>query len=92
MIVHATFHIHPDHKEQAKAELRKLKGILQKHGGRNFRYFASMTSETPNRMFTYEIDKFAHFDTLNADPEYRAVNLDSLFSDAKMTLWGDVEV
>lgn len=53
MIVHATFHIHPDHKEQAKAELRKLKAILQKHGARNFRYFASMTSETPSRMFTY---------------------------------------
>jgi quinol monooxygenase YgiN len=92
LIVHATFHIHPDHKEKAKAELRKIKAVVQKHGGRNFRYFASMTSQAPNRMFTYEIDKFAHFDTLNTDPEYRAVALDSLYSDATVTLWGDVDV
>ena len=92
MIVHATFHVHPDNKANAKAEVRKLKAIIQKHGGRNLRYFASMTSGTPNRMFTYEIDKFAHFDTLNADPEYRAVKLDSFYSDATITLWGDVEV
>jgi hypothetical protein len=92
LIVHATFHIHPDHKEKAKAELRKIKAVVQKHGGRNFRYFASMTSQAPNRMFTYEIDKFAHFDTLNTDPEYRAVTLDSLYSDATVTLWGDVDV
>jgi len=25
MIVHATFHIHPDNKEKAKAELRKAR-------------------------------------------------------------------
>lgn len=35
---------------------------------------------------------FAHFDTLNADPDYRAVKLDSLYSDAAVTLWGEVEV
>lgn len=33
MIVHATFHIHPDNKEKAKAELRKIKAVIQKHGG-----------------------------------------------------------
>lgn len=92
MIVHATFHIHPDNKEKAKAEVRKLKAVIQKHGGRNLQYYASMNSATPNRMFIYEIDRFAHFDTLNADPEYRAVRLDSFYSDALQTLWGEVEV
>jgi len=92
MIVCATFHIHPDNKEHAKAEMRKLKAAVQKHGGRNLRYYASMTSSAPNRMFTYEIDKFAHFDSLNTDPEYRAIKLDSLYSDAAVALWGEVEI
>jgi hypothetical protein len=92
MIVQATFHIHPENKEKVKAEMRKLKTVIQKHGGRNFRHFASMTSGTPNRMFTYEVDTFAHFDALNADPDYRAVKLDSFYSDATLTLWGDVDV
>ncbi len=92
MIVHATFHIHPDNKEKAKAEMRKIKAVIQKHGGRNLRYYASMTSGTPNRLFTYEIDKFAHFDTLNADPDYRAIKLDSFYSDATVSLWGEVDV
>jgi len=92
MIVQATFQIHPDNKEKAKVEMRKIKAVVQKHGGRNLRYFASMTSGTPNRMFTYEIDKFAHLDALNADPDYRAVKLDSLYSDATITMWGEVEI
>lgn len=92
MIVHATFHIHPDNKEKAKAEIRRIKDVIGRHGGRNLRYYASMASGTPNRMFVYEIDKFAHFDTLNADPDYRAVKLDSLYSDAAVILWGEVEV
>ena len=92
MLVHTTFHIHPDNKEKAKAEVRKLKAVIQKHAGRNLKYYASMTSGSPNRMFTYEIDKFAHFDTLNADPYYRAIKLDSLYSDAAVSLWGEVDV
>jgi len=92
VIVHAMFHIHPDNKENAKTEVRKLRAVIQRHGGRNLRYYASMVSGTPNRMFVYEIDKFAHFDTLNTDPDYRAVKLDSLYSDAALTLWGEVEV
>ena len=92
MIVHATFHIHPDSKAQAKAEIRKLKSVIERHGGRNLRYYASMVSGTPNRMFVYEIDKFGHFDTLNTDPDYRAIKLDSLYSDAVMNVWGEVEV
>jgi quinol monooxygenase YgiN len=90
MIVHYMFHIHPDHKEHAKAELRKLKNVIQKHGGRNLKYYASMTSGTPNRLFIYEIDSFAHFDSLNKDPDFRAVKLDSLYSSATGTIWGEV--
>lgn len=87
MIVHYMFHIHPDHKEKVKEELRKLKVVIQKHGGGNFKYFASMTSGTPNRLFIYEIDKHAHFDSLHTDPEFRAVRLDSLYSSATGTTW-----
>lgn len=90
MIVHYVFQIHPDHKERAKDELRRLKTVVQKHGGRNFKYYASMTSGTPNRLFTYEIDKLAHFDTLNTDPDFRAVKLDSLYTDATGTTWAEV--
>ncbi|HLN14574.1 MAG TPA: hypothetical protein VK587_15365 [bacterium] len=90
MIVHFTFHIHPDHREQAKEEMRKVRALIHKHGGRNLRYFASMTSSTPNRLFMYEIDNFAHFDSLNKDPDYRAVKLDSLYSHCTGTTWGDV--
>jgi len=90
VIVHHTFHIHPNDKEQAKAELRKVKAIIERHGGRNLRYYASMTSSTPNRLFIYEIDSFAHFDALNKDPDFRAVKLDSLYSNATGTTWGEV--
>ena len=90
MIVHYMFHIHPDHKERAKEELRKLKTIVQKHGGRNFRYYAATTSGTPNRLFIYEIDKMAHFDALMADPDFRAVKLDSLYTDAIGGTWAEV--
>ncbi len=92
MIVHHTFHIHPDHKEQVKAEVRKLKAVIERHGGRNLRYYASMTSGTPNRLFIYEIESFAHFDALNRDPEFRAIKLDSLYSHATGTIWGEVTV
>ena len=92
MIVHCTFTIHPDHKARVRDELRRLKDVIQKHRGRNFKYYASMTSGTPNRLFVYEIDDFAHFDTLNADPDYRAVKLDSLYSSATGTVWGDVQL
>ena len=92
MIVHYTFTIHPDHKEHVKEELRKLKGVVQKHKGRNFRYYASMTSGTPNRLFVYEIDSFAHFDSLNADPDFHAVKLDSFYSNATGVVWGDVPI
>jgi len=92
MLVHATFHIHPDHKEQAKSEVRKIKAVIEKHGGRNLKYNVSMTSGTPNRMFTYEIDKFAHLDTLHADPEFRAIKLDSLYTNSAISMWGEVEV
>ena len=71
-------------------ELRKLKTVVQKHGGRNFKYYASMTSGTPNRLFMYEIDKLAHFDTLSTDPDFRAVKLDSLYTDATGTTWAEV--
>ena len=90
MIVHYLFQIHPDHKDRAKDELRKLKTVVQKHGGRNFKYYASMTSGTPNRLFMYEIDKLAHFDTLSTDPDFRAVKLDSLYTDATGTTWAEV--
>ncbi|GEM_PF-1547364 len=92
MIVHAAFHIHPDNKEKVKAEVRKFRAVIQKHGGRNLRYYASMTSATPNRMIIYEIDTFSHFDSLTGDPDFRDVKLDSLYSDATMTLWGEVEI
>ncbi len=90
MIVHYTFHIHPKDKEQAKGELRKLRATVERHGGRNFRYYASMASGTPNRLFVYEIDSFAHFDSLNKDPEFRDIKLDSLYSLAVQTIWGEV--
>ena len=70
--------------------VRKLKTVVQKHGGRNFKYYASMTSGTPNRLFMYEIDKLAHFDTLSTDPDFRAVKLDSLYTDATGTTWAEV--
>jgi quinol monooxygenase YgiN len=92
MIVHYTFAIHPEHKEKVKDELRKLQRVIQKHGGRNFRYYASMTSGTPNRLFIYEIDSFAHFDSLNTDADFRAVKLDSFYSNATGTIWGDVQM
>jgi len=90
MIVHATFHIHPDRKEQAKEELRKLRTVIQKHGGRNLKYYASMTSSTPNRLFIYEVDKMAHFDNMSADPDFRGIKLDSLYTDADLTMWAEV--
>jgi hypothetical protein len=92
MIVHYTFNIHPNDKEQVKRELRKLKAVVERHGGRNFRYYASMTSGTPNRMFIYEIDSFAHFDSLNEDSDFRGVALDSLYSGATGTNWGEVDL
>jgi len=92
MIVHYAFQIHPNDKEHVKRELRKLESVIGRHGGRNLRYYASMTSGTPNRLFIYEIDSFAHFDTLNADPEFRAVKLDSFYSNATGTIWGEVSL
>ena len=47
-------------------------------------------SSTPNRLFIYEIDSFAHFDALNRDPDFRGVKLDSLYSSATGTTWGEV--
>jgi len=90
MIVHFTFHVHPDNKQRARDELRKLRAVIERHGARNLKYYASMTSATPNRLFIYEIDAFAHFDTLNRDPEYQAIKLDSLYSHAAGTTWGEV--
>ena len=92
MIVHSTFHIHPDQKQQVKDELRKLKAVVERHGGRNLRYYASMTSGTPNRLFIYEIESFAHFDVLHKDPDFRAVKLDSLYSSATGTILGEVSI
>lgn len=92
MIVHYTFSIHPDNKEKVKEEVRKLRAAVQKHGGKNFRYYASMASGTPNRLIIYEIDKFAHFDTLNTDPDYRGVKLDSLYTGTTGTVWGEVTI
>jgi hypothetical protein len=90
MIVHLTFHIPPDRKEQAKEELRKLRSVVERHGGKNFRYYASTLSGTPNRLFIYDVESFAHFDTLQRDPDFRAVRLDSLYSDATGTTWAEV--
>ncbi|HET7379345.1 MAG TPA: hypothetical protein VFJ24_04815 [Gaiellales bacterium] len=90
MIVHLSFHIHPDKKEQAREELRKLRSVVERHGGKNFRYYASTISGTPNRLFIYDIESFAHFDTLSRDPEFRAVKLDSLYTDATGTMWAEV--
>ena len=90
MIVHYTFQIHPNDKEQVKAELRKLRTVIERHGGRNLRYYAATTSGTPNRLFIYEIDSFAHFDTLSKDPDFHAVKLDSLYSNATGTMWAEV--
>ena len=90
MIVHLSFHIHPDQKERAREELRKLRSVVERHGGKNFRYFASTISGTPNRLFIYDIESFAHFDTLSKDPDFRAVKLDSLYSDATGTTWAEV--
>lgn len=92
MIVHYMFHIHPDQKQQVKDELRALKAVIERHGGRNLRYFASMMSGTPNRLIIYEIESFAHFDALNKDPDFRAVKLDSLYSSATGTIWGEVSI
>lgn len=90
MIVHLSFHIHPDHKERAKEELRKLRNVVERHGGKNFRYYASTISGMPNRLFVYDIESFAHLDTLSKDPEFRAVKLDSLYTDATGTIWAEV--
>ena len=90
MIVHLTFHIHPDYKERAKEELRKLRSVVERHGGKNFRYYASTISGAPNRLFIYDIDSFAHFDALQKDPDFRAVKLDSLYSEATGTTWAEV--
>jgi quinol monooxygenase YgiN len=90
VIVHLSFHIHPDKKEQVKEELRKLRSVVERHGGKNFRYYASTISGTPNRLFIYDIESFAHFDTLSRDPEFRAVKLDSLYTDATGTMWAEV--
>jgi quinol monooxygenase YgiN len=90
MIVHLSFHIHPEQKERAKEELRKLRSVVERHGGKNFRYYASTISGTPNRLFIYDIESFAHFDTLSQDPDFRAVKLDSLYSDATGTMWAEV--
>ena len=92
MLVQAIFTIHPENKEKAKEELQKAKAVIQMHGGRNLKYYASMTSGTPNRMFTYEIDKFAHFDALNTDKDYQAIKLDYLYSEAVVTIWGEVAI
>ncbi len=86
------FTIHPDNKEKVKEELRKLRSVIEKHGGKNFRYYASMTSETPNRLVVYEFEKFAHLDALTADAHYRAVKLDSLWEGAQTSIWGEVAI
>ncbi|MHB8732947.1 MAG: hypothetical protein ACYDAB_14290 [bacterium] len=90
MIVHLSFHIHPDQKERVREELRKLRSAVERHGGKNFRYYASTISGTPNRLFIYDIESFAHFDTLSKDPDFRAVKLDSLYTDATGTTWAEV--
>jgi quinol monooxygenase YgiN len=90
VIVHLSFHIHPDKKEQVKEELRKLRSVVERHGGKNFRYYASTISGTPNRLFIYDVDSFAHWDTLSRDPDFRAVKLDSLYTDATGTMWAEV--
>ena len=92
MIMHYAFHTHPDQKQQVKDELRKLESVVERHGGRNLRYYASMTSGAPNRLFVYEIESFAHFDALNKDPDSRAIKLDSLYSSATGTIWGEVSI
>jgi quinol monooxygenase YgiN len=90
VIVHLSFHIHPDKKEQVKEELRKLRSVVERHGGKNFRYYASTISGTPNRLFIYDVDSVAHWDTLSRDPDFRAVKLDSLYTDATGTMWAEV--
>jgi len=92
MLVHYSFTVRPQDREQVKTQLRRLKAVVERHGGRHFRYYASMTSGHPNRLFTYEIEEFRHFDALNADPEFRAVTLDSFYTDATGLVWGDVEI
>jgi quinol monooxygenase YgiN len=90
MVIEWAFTIHPEHKEQVREELKKLRSAVEKHGGRNFRYYASANSEHPNRMLTYEFDKFAHLDELATDPGYRAVKLDSLWTNVAGRLWTEV--
>ena len=41
-------------------------------------------------MRAWEIDSFAHFDTLSKDPDFRAIKLDSLYTDATATTWAEV--
>jgi len=91
MLVHYTFTVRPQDREQVKAQLRTFKTVVERHGGRHLHYYASMTGH-PNRLVTYEIDEFRHFDALHADPEFRAITLDSVWADATGLVWGAVEI
>jgi uncharacterized protein (DUF1330 family) len=92
MLMKWVFTIHPDNKEKVREELKKLRTAVEKHGGKNFRYYASTSSSHPNRLVTYEFDTFAHLDSLTADPGYRAVQLDYLWSNVTGHIWAEVSL
>jgi len=90
MVMEWAFTIHPDNKEKVREELKKLRTAFEKHGGKNFRYYAATSSDQPNRLVTYEFDTFAHLDKLMADPDYRAVKLDYFWTNVTGRLWTEV--
>jgi uncharacterized protein (DUF1330 family) len=90
MIMEWVFTIDPNSKEKVREELKGLRAAVEKHGGKNFRYYASTSSEHPNRSVTYEFDTFAHLDRLMADPGYRAVKLDYFWSNVTARVWAEV--
>jgi hypothetical protein len=74
-----TFTVRPDRFEDALADNRKAKAILEKHGARNVRVLAGLVAgqATGTLAFIFEADDFASWgaveDKFFADPEGMAL-------------------
>ena len=96
-----TFTAKPDRFEDAIADARKTKALLEKHGGKNVRVLAGLVAgeATGSLAFIWEADDFAGYgavqDKFFADPEGMAMVQSTGTSASPVpgfqgTLWVDV--
>jgi hypothetical protein len=97
----STFSVKPDRFEDELADVRKVKALIEKHGGKNVRLMAALVAgqQTGSMVLISETDDFAaqgaSLDRVLADPEGLAM-LASVGTSAspitglQMTTWVDV--